>query len=224
VPAPRIRPTRNSSATRRHRDAPAARPVSRTTRGAATSQRILDAAEDLFARLGYRATTVREIAEAVGIRDASLYKHFASKEALYEAVLERGFRPLLDALEQQREAGDTSRTTLPDRIMDILAARPTLGRLMLQEMLTGELSVPLQRWFGSLLEHGWTIWQEASGDLGHEPSRLEVIALMSLTLGYCASPALLSLMDGSDPFAEPGRRDQRRIVKRVAESLLEENA
>ena len=54
-----------------------------------TSDRILDAAEDLFAEKGYSATSLGDVADRVGIRSPSLYNHFRNKEALYAAVLDR---------------------------------------------------------------------------------------------------------------------------------------
>lgn len=51
-----------------------------------TKARILASARNLFARKGYAETSLREIAEDVGIRTPSLYAHFPSKEALYAAV------------------------------------------------------------------------------------------------------------------------------------------
>ncbi|MBB4014567.1 TetR family transcriptional regulator [Niveibacterium umoris] len=50
---------------------------------------ILDAAHELLANRGYDQTTVDEVAAAVGIAKASLYKHFASKEALATATMRR---------------------------------------------------------------------------------------------------------------------------------------
>ena len=49
-------------------------------------QRVLDAATALFAEHGYEATGMRAIADAVGIRPASLYHYFPSKEALLGAL------------------------------------------------------------------------------------------------------------------------------------------
>ena len=54
-----------------------------------TADRILDAAEDLFAEKGFSATSLGDVADRVGIRSPSLYNHFRNKEALYQAVLER---------------------------------------------------------------------------------------------------------------------------------------
>jgi AcrR family transcriptional regulator len=50
--------------------------------GASTQERILDRAAELFWKKGYAATTTREIAASLGIRQASLYHHVASKENL----------------------------------------------------------------------------------------------------------------------------------------------
>ena len=52
-------------------------------------ERILDRAGALFASKGVKPTTVREIGDAAGILSGSLYHHFASKEAIIEAILAR---------------------------------------------------------------------------------------------------------------------------------------
>ena len=53
---------------------------------------ILDHAARLLRNGGYHRATLREIAEAVGIRKASLYYHFASKEEIVEEVVNDGVR------------------------------------------------------------------------------------------------------------------------------------
>ncbi len=53
-------------------------------------QLILDAAARLFARSGYHATSMRDIASAAGMLPGSVYYHFASKEALLLAVYDEG--------------------------------------------------------------------------------------------------------------------------------------
>jgi AcrR family transcriptional regulator len=59
---------------------------------------ILDTAARLLRSGGYHQTTLREIAEAVGIRKASLYHHFASKEEIVEAVVNDGVRFVHEAV------------------------------------------------------------------------------------------------------------------------------
>ena len=54
-----------------------------------TRDRILDAAENLFAQKGYSGTSVKGIADRAGVTGAMIHYFFRSKEALYKAVLER---------------------------------------------------------------------------------------------------------------------------------------
>lgn len=53
-----------------------------------TKQEILEAALDLFSTQGFETTSVSQIADAVGIRKASLYSHFASKQEILDALVQ----------------------------------------------------------------------------------------------------------------------------------------
>ena len=55
--------------------------------GQRTRQLILDAALDLFAEKGYFGTSLRDVATAVGVRESALYNYFASKDALFDALM-----------------------------------------------------------------------------------------------------------------------------------------
>lgn len=50
-------------------------------------EQILDAAAELFTYQGYASTSTRRIADAVGVRQASLYHHFATKDDILDALL-----------------------------------------------------------------------------------------------------------------------------------------
>ncbi len=56
-------------------------------RGKDTKERIVEEAFALFASRGFHAVSVRDIASAVGIKDASLYNHFSGKQALFDAIV-----------------------------------------------------------------------------------------------------------------------------------------
>lgn len=64
--------------------------------GTGTRDRILAAAADLFGEKSYAGTSVRDIAERLGITKAALYYHFPSKETILDALID----PLAAALEQ----------------------------------------------------------------------------------------------------------------------------
>ena len=70
--------------------------MARTVGSAAedTRQRIIDTATELFTERGYAGTSVRDIAERLGMTKGSLYYHFSSKEDLLYALMS----PLIDAL------------------------------------------------------------------------------------------------------------------------------
>jgi AcrR family transcriptional regulator len=64
--------------------------VTMTADGSVRSERrarMVSLAGELFAQKGYRATTVREIADAAGILSGSLYHHFDSKESIGDEIL-----------------------------------------------------------------------------------------------------------------------------------------
>ena len=53
-----------------------------------TKQEILEAALELFSVQGFEATSIAQIADAVGIRKASLYSHFENKQAILDALVQ----------------------------------------------------------------------------------------------------------------------------------------
>lgn len=61
----------------------------RKSDGPDTREKLLTAALDLFAAQGFAATSVRQIAEAVGVRDSAIYGHFESKQAILDILMER---------------------------------------------------------------------------------------------------------------------------------------
>lgn len=55
-----------------------------------TKERILEEALNLFSQNGYAGTSMSDIAGALGITKAALYKHFSAKEDIWEALMQRG--------------------------------------------------------------------------------------------------------------------------------------
>ena len=76
---------------------------------ASTRERILDVAMDRFTEQGYEATSLREIAEALGFTKAALYYHFRSKEEILRALMEPAIglqRRLIDGIEGAQSLED----------------------------------------------------------------------------------------------------------------------
>ena len=72
-----------------------------------TRKRLLDAAERLFARHGFDATSVDDVAEAAGFSKGALYYNFESKDELLEALVERNIADLVTSLESALEGAHT---------------------------------------------------------------------------------------------------------------------
>lgn len=98
---------------------------------------ILDAAEQLFAARGLAATTVKQIGAAARVNSALLYYYFPSKEALYDAVLDRLVGGFVAAggvtLDHARSPHDAVRALIEWQAR-ALSARPQLPRLLAREL------------------------------------------------------------------------------------------
>ena len=82
---------------------------------------ILERAADLFARQGVAATTVREIADAVGILSGSLYHHFASKDEIVDAIVGSFMDDLVSRYDEVLATGDDARARLRGLVVASLA-------------------------------------------------------------------------------------------------------
>lgn len=91
-----------------------------------TRERLLNAGMRLFAEKGFQGTTVGEIEAAVGLqpRRGALYKHFASKQELLEAAVQRHF----DAIDRAAGVMDDVASA------DVRAEALALGRWLLSEL------------------------------------------------------------------------------------------
>lgn len=95
----------------------------RGSRRPATSARreeILKVAAEVFARRGVAATTVREIADAVGILSGSLYHHFDSKESMVDEILRDYWAARLENYRRFIEEGGDAPSILERMIGEVL--------------------------------------------------------------------------------------------------------
>src|SRR5918996_5521321 len=111
---------------------------------ARTRAAILDAAEKLFAAKGFDATSLNEVGAAAGVSRGTPGYFFGSKADLYQAVLERAFSEVRQAVREGREralaSNESVETILAGAVsdyFDFLAARPNFVRLIEREALSG---------------------------------------------------------------------------------------
>jgi len=196
-------------------------------RGEHTRERILDAAEALFADRGFEGTALRDVAARVGIRTPSLYNHFPSKEALYAAVLERVVEPVLALLSEIVQSPTPER---PDsrqvvaRVMALLAQRPDLPRLVVHEALGGgqHLRPLLQKVVGPVLVRAQEAVLATPGAerWGRERVPLLVLAAYHMVVGHFAIAPFYRELSGQDLLEPAAIERQTRFLADVLELLL----
>jgi AcrR family transcriptional regulator len=104
-----------------------------------TETRLLDAAEEVFSELGYRATTTSAIARRAGVNKTLIHYYFRSKDGLYRAALERISRrigpPFLEDLARKDPVEAVSAAAR--RFVRLLADHPPYVRLCAYGALEG---------------------------------------------------------------------------------------
>ncbi|GAA0928095.1 helix-turn-helix domain-containing protein [Streptomyces thermoalcalitolerans] len=103
-----------------------------------TRQRILDVALELFAEQGYEKTSLREIAERLGVTKAALYYHFKTKEEILVSLFESLTRPMEELIEWGRRQPHTLETKqeILRRYDQALAGAAPLFRFMQENQAT----------------------------------------------------------------------------------------
>jgi TetR/AcrR family transcriptional regulator len=116
------------------------RPSTRKTRaGETNTQRILDAALEVFAAYGFQGARIDQIATVAGLSKPNLLYYFRTKEALYTAVLRRTLDMWLEPLQELDSLSDprVALSAYITRKLDYSRSHPTASRLFAMEMLQG---------------------------------------------------------------------------------------
>lgn len=195
-----------------------------------TKQRILDAAESLFADRGVGATSLRAIIAAAGVNSAAIHYHFGSKEALIEALFARRITPIneerlarLDGLERARKLDHESllRAFLEPMLGNSAllgdqgqVARAALGRLLTEEPRSFRLLAEEHvREVKSRFAHAVA---NTSAGVGVEEATERIEYAMGAMLHAFARPAF---GPGESPDRDIAHRRMQRMIRFLAAGL-----
>jgi TetR/AcrR family transcriptional regulator len=191
-----------------------------------TADRILDAAEDLFAEKGYSATSLADVADRVGIRSPSLYNHFRNKEALYEAVLERLLTLFSAPLEELAREPVTYERVFQwlETIVRQHHDNPNLARLLQHAALSGgpHTNEMIDRLFRPMFQPGATIEGAQIpifDNTGLQP--WAVMAFNNLVMSYVTMAPMYRDLLGQDPFSEVALENQLTLIKTLLRAVFE---
>jgi AcrR family transcriptional regulator len=108
----------------------------RAERREATRREILDTAWQIARQEGLSAVTLREVAGRIGMRSPSLYSHFASKNAIYDAMFAQAWRELCDVFDAMPQPAAHRRAMLAQAEMFFDFAVADLARYQLMNQRT----------------------------------------------------------------------------------------
>ncbi len=200
-----------------------------TARAERTRAAILEAAELLFAERGFEATRLEDVAEAVGIRRASIVYYFRDKRELYNAVLAGVFGDFSERAEQAVLGSGSLAQRIEAAVtvwVQYVGERPALVRLLLREVADAtpqrrsEL-LPHLRPFFELAERVRKELRASDLDVSAAVDPVHFAsAIAGATVFFVAAmPALLPDLK-LDPLSPRQLERHRQNVLRIARRLL----
>lgn len=166
---------------------------------------LIDAALDLFHKLGYRNTSTAAVGAAAGISGPAVYRHFATKEELLRAVLDVSGAAMVTAA---GEAAELPPEAGLERLLESYAAlcvlRPGLSVVWLEERRN--LSPDVRDEIGQRHQDFIWAWADIVAAVRPELSRSEAHVLGQLAIGLMTSVTFLHL----DP-RHPGQIDDEGL-------------
>ncbi len=191
------------------------------TAGPHTVQAILQSAFELFVRQGYHGTSMRQVARAAGISPAAIYNHFASKEALFSALL-RDRVPhwaLMDALRAAQ--GSDAAALLLDalrRMEEVTSGLYPNMRLLFVELLEFQGRHALD--LASVLLPEVRSFVERLAALDEGVRRWPPMIVARAILGLFMSYSMTQVFFRQAPGLEAGPEDLQRLGEALLHGLL----
>ena len=180
-----------------------------TTVAAALSRReqLLEAAARLFAERGFPAVGIDDIGAAVGISGPGVYRHFASKQALLEALCDQAMAQMLTGAQELSQRDDDPQDAL-EALVDLhvrfaVQERALIGVWVREaRSLSDEVRRSLRQRMRSY-EQAWTqVVQALRDDLDPD----EVATVVAVTLAMLNGTAFTSVSDPRDVLTRTLRR------------------
>jgi len=193
-----------------------------------TREVILDAAEVMFAEHGVDGVAVRDLARELELTPSSLYNHFAGKQALYEAVLERGLLPFAELFAEPDPGTVTPegvRRTV-NVIVDHLAAHPHLGRLIQRALIEETESVQelVGRHLQPLYEKGQALVRNVADDADWNDREVPhlAIGLFAIVFAFFVNVPALRRMKGrrGEGYPITALENQKRFLEKAIFRLV----
>jgi AcrR family transcriptional regulator len=208
----------------------------RRDRGAETRAQLIEAALDVFGRIGFEGAATREIAKRAGANLAAIVYHFGSKEALHLAVAEHVAERIATSVGPAlAAAADPAATATPDgarrmftRLIETYveviigsAEAERWARFIVREQMqpSGAFEV-IYRIMGGSVELATRLVAVATGRPEDEETRLRVFTIFGQVLVFRVAQALVLRRMGWSAIGPRERDEIKRIVTGHIDLLL----
>jgi AcrR family transcriptional regulator len=189
-----------------------------SARGARTRQRVLDAAERVFAELGYHEASVVKVTEAAGVGQGTFYLYFASKQEVFDELVRDLNRRVRHAM---KEGSSQGKTRLEAELLGFqayfrfTAEHPALYRIIRQAEF---VSPKMLRYHYERLAEGYVEGLRAALERGEVQSTdPEVLAWALMGAGELIGMRWI-LWDGHRPMPAGVYDELRRIIRCALEA------
>lgn len=176
-------------------------------------EQLLEAAAQLFSQRGFHAVGIDDIGAAAGISGPGVYRHFASKQALLEALVDRAMTRMLDGAERIAATHEDPRTAL-DALVALHVGFAVSERALIGVWIreSRSLSVDVRRSLRRRMRAYDQAWLQVLGPLREDLEPAGVAVVAGCTLAMLNGTAFTSL---PVPAAE-----QARLLRRMALAAL----
>ena len=188
---------------------------------------ILDIATRLFAERGYEGASMGDLAERVGLRKASLFHHYPSKDELYCAVLERLTRRLGELVFTNAASPGTFAERferMTAATFDAMVAEPHAAALLIREMMDwgpfakkhfDSIAKPVMDATTAFFESG-----QKDGSAKVQDPRQVILTVTSMNLMPFAIGQFIRCSYGAEPFSPEFIAARRDAVLAHARALV----
>lgn len=191
------------------------RNVRYSKKGLKTRERILAVATKMFARYGFAGTSMDDLSEKVGIKKASLYHHFPSKQDIYIELVDKVFSELIEIFHISFTSDDIEENAgiFLKRVMNYILKNQDYIRIFVRELLDENVPVKQisERYLPRLLEFSRDILKDGMrrGVVreGIDPIQLAFTLTGAIIIYFLFAPVI-------EPFI-PNPLSKRAIEKRV---------
>jgi TetR/AcrR family transcriptional regulator len=191
-----------------------------------TRERILDTADDLFGEKGFDAATTREIAERSGVNKALIHYHFATKDDLFRAVLDRYYARLTEALVGAlAQGGDLQERLgrLLDTYVDFLAENRSFSRMVQREASGGRHVEPIVNRMVPLFETGLELVRQARRGAAPDAEAAHLlVSFYGMVVTYFTYAPVLERLLGRDPLSTEALIARKQHLRRMLELAIGE--